>query len=233
MCASPFVSECTCVHEHLCACACGSVLARKIRVSLYGPVWVRMRVHCESIRSYLLTVVCMCPSVSAYVNMSVCMPIFVYSDECERTVPVWVLVQSCLTAWVRKSACVRVCPCTCVFEGVYLRVWYLRMRTYEMWMLSYLRTYQHVWLVRVRERVICGSIHSYGCVHVSKRIWENLHKCSLYHVPKMVKILFEGTPLPQGGSHLIGHNIYKNARVQSKTTLRHRFRKKSIFLMEI
>ena len=50
----------------------------------------------------------------------------------------------------------------------------------------------------------------------------------------MLKIFFEGTPLRQGCStHLIGHNIYENARVQSKTTGRHLFRTKSIFLMGI
>ena len=34
----------------------------------------------------------------------------------------------------------------------------------------------------------------------------------------MLKIFFEGTLSRQGCSHLIGHNIYENARVQSKTT---------------
>ena len=35
----------------------------------------------------------------------------------------------------------------------------------------------------------------------------------------MVKKFFEGTFSPQGGSHLICHNIYENARTQSETTL--------------
>ena len=43
-------------------------------------------------------------------------------------------------------------------------------------------------------------------------------KSSTYLHPKMLKIFFEGTPSRRGCSHLIGHNIYENARVQSKTT---------------
>ena len=58
-------------------------------------------------------------------------------------------------------------------------------------------------------------------------------KSSTYLQFKMLKIFFEGTPLRQGCSHLIGHNIYENAGVQSKTTGRHLFRTKSIFLMGI
>ena len=48
----------------------------------------------------------------------------------------------------------------------------------------------------------------------------------------MLKIFFEGTPSRQGCSHLIGHNIYENARVQSKTTWRHLFTTKPFFLWE-
>ena len=58
-------------------------------------------------------------------------------------------------------------------------------------------------------------------------------KSSTYLHPKMLKIFFEGTPSRQGFFHLIGHNIYENASVQSKTTWRHLFRTKSIFLMGI
>ena len=66
-----------------------------------------------------------------------------------------------------------------------------------------------------------------------KSIWGNLKKTSTYLHLKMLKIFFEGTPSRRVCSHLIRHNIYENARVQSKTTWWHRFRTQSIFLMGI
>ena len=47
----------------------------------------------------------------------------------------------------------------------------------------------------------------------------------------MLKFFFEGTPSRQGCSHLIGHNIYENTGVQSKTTGRHLFKKKNPFFL--
>ena len=41
-------------------------------------------------------------------------------------------------------------------------------------------------------------------------------KSSTYLHPKMLKIFVEGTPLRQGFSHLIGHNIYENVFNQKR-----------------
>ena len=71
--------------------------------------------------------------------------------------------------------------------------------------------------------IYSNSLTALKCVTITY-IWVNLKKSSTYLHHKMLKIFFAGTPSRQGFSHLIVHNIYENASVQSKTTWRYLFR---------